>query len=946
MKNNSRIILFICITIFVLILGIYYLNYCDNYTSYSRSILEPFNTTGKNPYSIRIEYPVTTSSTSTKSIYSDEVINSGLPAIYDVSRSNVNLCYGDGTRSLYTYPYIILVLRAYYLYNNNQTNTQEYKDILTVLQSSDKYVKSTLTAEASAIITNSTNISILQKLTGHTLIKACMRVYPNWLTNPTNGIYGNINSATDIFINDSAISATNNNPNTFAFLYTKPNAIIPQNSILQSKLTYDKNIIPQYTELSSDPSADPSLEMKTVNVLPKENTLNGQMFQMELNDFKNINNAYCSSASSGIEWTHEFANANNLNMNDSDVYLKLLLNPLTGDILKCTFVKFVSNTLNFVNVDSKNRTIPRNIIELFPLPPNYQNAPDNIDYGIRIKKFNNIKINKYIFDNCGRIYKQLPQLEGFNSIDLTQIYYSSTGLNDLKKEINDISNILTGHTKNGYHIISTLNNTYIDNITTNIIDNIYNLPQIYIDSIDAIFTMDLFNKRPTNTGQNTFTALFNSDKSFKNIIEHTSSDGFVYVNLGQIHENIENQIETLINQNVTPRIINGFKAILMAQIETNTPQIMNLVKRLTEYQVQLYNNMNDIVSYLESIIKIISISPDSPDAVPIPILDNTKIAALSAISNSSGYITPGDIQAMQAYKTAQDAIDLETQKDIKDISVLTLDIPQMNAIRVYFKSLLQSVAPQGGGAISLFRENNYNNIKSNIGKMNVLIGSNFNRANPDTFGTNLNTANYFLSLIVGSVRSLLIYTNNLRKELYPKRLADEAAYISAQKLVNEDNAKLDSDNKRYDADIAIFNRINAFNRMINRRWDWWRNFLRVFRLNYNNRYRYSTGAATSTAGTSMYIPGGSFENETYTKSDTPPPVVFSLPQPFPSNDFLSEMKAPPGIIIPPSKLLGNMASSSRPTEITSGILKEFSTNNNTKNIDTVRTLLDNINIIY
>jgi hypothetical protein len=147
MKKNGRIILFICITIFLLILGLYYLSYCNNYTNYAANIVEKFST-NTNPYTTRIPYSYTPATA--PQIYNDSVLKSNLAAIYDVDATNVNLCYGNSSNnSLYTFPYIILLIRAFYLSSISKSTDEdiEYNHIMTVLASSDKYVRNGLNKE-------------------------------------------------------------------------------------------------------------------------------------------------------------------------------------------------------------------------------------------------------------------------------------------------------------------------------------------------------------------------------------------------------------------------------------------------------------------------------------------------------------------------------------------------------------------------------------------------------------------------------------------------------------------------------------------------------------------------------------------------------------------------------------------------------------------------------
>ena len=833
MRKNGRIILFICITMFLLILGLFYLSYCNNYTInniYTSNIVEKFSTS-TNPYTDAIPYSYTAATA--PQIYNDDVRKSNLAAIYDVDSTNVNLCYGNssGNNSLYTFPYIILLLRAFYLQSRSTPDAAsktEYDHINTVLVSSEKYKKSNLSSQVSNLINyiNANNIDkINEDYTGPRIITPCMRIYPNWLMNPTSGTYGDIDTSTstDIFINNTQSNGT------YKYFYINPGKDKPIRTNLQ--LSDNKIILPQQI------LDDKSIKISEGNTKPDNVNRDDkkQIYNISNKDYTNKDyESYCTD-----EWTQEFALANQINiaMNNNDICLKLLLNPFNGDILDCKYNKFNSTTLKFDDLDNNLKDIvSKNIIELYKV-----NDPSdkNDKYGIR-KKIFNASINKYVFDYCGRLYAVPTSNNKFmlNDFDLTKIYYSSTADKDLSTKIASISSLLSGSTIDAYNAIDSSTVQYI---TKEVIDNMQTLHKFYKDIINDSFTFSKMQNLGKETSTNTFSSIFKND-SFTNIVKYTSSDGFVYINIGPIQDNINSNINTYIQNTITPNIINNFKNILMRQITSNSTLLNTLSERLQTYQTNIYNYMNKINIYIYNIKLITNLPKTVDDAVPIPLLNTSQITILQYVANSNGVGADSD------YAQVQDLLIAEETNTYSDI----IDIDKSNklySIYATFEYYIKSTT-SGTNAYSLFTPYNLTKLQDECNTINYAIDGN-KRSGP--YGDNLYTGQFFISLICNSLQSLLTYVYNRQQTEIININRDLPLFLNAQRTYDSDNKKYEVDITRYQKNVDTYNQQNRYNPIRNTFWDWYWNWVR----NWHSRYRSNYAIAKQPANQGNSGGGGS-----------------------------------------------------------------------------------------
>ena len=774
MKINYRIILFISLTVILLILALIHTSQCNTYTN----IIEKYaNNDSRNIYTRQLQY--NNIKPQENQIYNTDVLNSDLPVIYDVRPQNVNLCYGDGNTSIFTFPYIVLLLRASYLYNNNNAKSQEFIDIMSVLSASPIYVKDYanknnniqeyILKESRFIYDNSQNKAQIMTRTGPNLVKACSRLYPNWLMNPTSPSQTQLNQPQDIFINKNNTSDTNNNPSTFAAFYTNKKP-----SRTQLDVRSAKNILQETTVSTSDP---PTLNTTNLNILPSG--AESFMYIMDINNYQNNNSEYCS-----LEWTSELALANNIgnSINDKDICLKILLNPITGDILQSTFVQFNSSSLSFSTNDIPDYVF-HNMVTLIQT-----NTDNNMPtYGIQPTQFNttpnttnnakySVKIDKYIFDNCGRLYgvptnnpksgdTRTYTFNGKN-FDLTQIYANNTNAGDLSLVIKSISALLTGSPLPAYNVISSAE---VGAIATGLIDNIYNLTELYKATIYSQFNAKYFdpNTINTNTKPNMFATYFmdpnnaNNDPYY-NIINYTSSDGYIYINLGQIHDSISLAITKYITGGMTQTILTGFRTILLKQINTNYGIISKYTTQLQSLQTQLYGIINTITAVIPAIFNIFNGTGGNKFSFKLPFLNGSQIKSLSTIANLNGYGNQQDYDNVQSLL-------YETTQNIASVQYVNIDPNNyLPYIQNTFNTMLDTTK-NNGQVTSLFTQQNIiklitcDNLFYTVCYGNVI-------SNPPFFkyGNNLLTANYILMLFVNSFVSLLYYKINKARDTLNK----------------------------------------------------------------------------------------------------------------------------------------------------------------------------------
>jgi len=785
MKNNGKRVLFISITIFALILCLFYLSQIY----LSTNSVETFESSKQ--YYIK-KLPYVNNKVTAPTIYNQDVLNHNLPIVYDVDPKNVNLCYGDNKNenSLYTFPYIILILRLYYLTSNSDNTSDEYKDLCTVLRSINTSSSGTngpiiitnngtvnndnLVAIYSYIIKNSTNINSLLnppsnigKLYGTNLIKSCSRLYPNWLINPTNP-----NNSLQIKLQQFPY-INNGNGNQFADLYV--NGIIPGGTSLFTSSS--KNAVREVVISSTNPPLLSSTDPKNLPEGAKNTT-----YHLDKFNFQNKNNEYCTRDTANkdptyqsIEWTNEFSLQNNISdsVEDKDICLKLLLNPLTGDIVKCTFVQFNSKTLTFDPIDDKTQKyIYTNMVELYDTTTNFSSNENQKTWGFKPTPFKFAKLEKYVFDDCGRLYSVSKPVSGEykfpGTFDLTQIFASKDLSKDLYSIIRTYSDIVSRKPVPTYNIINT---SQIESITVLLIDNTITIHDFYTRILYDNFTSSLFerlgidtlngndNKNKSNVN-GTFSDYFMKSSSendkYSNITNYTASDGFVYINLGNIPGKINpdgksysSTIDTAILKHIKTGIITellkSIQKLLMSQILENSTIINNNIAILRDLQTAAYNTINTIYYYLRGsgtqpgIIGYLAISP-------IPLLTNIQKSSLDDISGTDGRTT--NSVTVDTYKTAQDM--LNNYRNTNN-NVNIDPNGYLNNILNLFGNLLGSTALNPK---SLFGQYNITTLVSCISKLEQIYDyTNINKPN------NLNTAHKYVSSIHKGLTSLIQFKN-------------------------------------------------------------------------------------------------------------------------------------------------------------------------------------------
>ena len=746
MKKNRLIILFISSTILLLILGLFYLS--QNYTC--KRVVESFvsNSVADIPY----KSPLITDENKkytrfnnqyqlyTESIFNTEVKNSHAPIVYDVNDTDVNKCYGNGSYSIYTFPYIILVLRAQYLYSNKSNATQdELDDILNVLLPNETNIenrKGFILNESKFIVDNQNNNWELNKKTGTLLVKACSRIYPNWLMNPTSTSSTQINMPANILVN-SASFVPKNNPNSI--LYVNPNKTAPDKSIIKLKTVPNTNPIPEILLPQSTSTNPPSTSKTSAFHLGQGIPSIGKMYVMDEDIFTNKNtplnqdyvkNApYCSK-----EWTNEFALANNINsyIKNNDICLQLLLNPITGDVIQCRLKIFnpKNDTLQFYDAYTNGDVFPAhvyaNMVSL--LKTSVDNQPTT--FGIAPNKFGNMpKIDKYVFDNCGRLYSVPTGNKSFksfpNGFDITHIWPY------LAKHISDTSNFLSGKPQPGYNVLSSND---LSQIAIELIDELKSLPQIFHDIIKEEFS---YNKYPShaylNTTNSSFTTYF-KNADFSNIIDYTSSDGFIYINLGQIPDTLSLDIENNINSKICKVILKGMQGMLVKQITANTVIIKENTTYLQYMQAYIYQKMNNIVTLISSVFKNASLK--------IPSLNEQQSDALKHIAKTRGNVTCEDPTYSIGQGLAIDTLFNNTgtgRINIDPRNYLFYNSDRNFNITRIFSDLLKSTT---ANAASIYTPNNMKILQNCVGLF---------------MSTNINFACDSINLIIDSLYSLILY---------------------------------------------------------------------------------------------------------------------------------------------------------------------------------------------
>lgn len=784
MKVNGKIILFISITIFALIVCLFYLSHTYLYTN----IVETFNTS-QQYYNKKLPY--VNNNVSEPSIYNQDVLNNNLPIIYDVDPTDVNLCYGDNknANSLYTFPYIVLILRLQYLISNSGMSNSEYTDLCTVLSLVNNSISGTngpviiknnnvdtnnLTAIYNYIINNSTNNKALLnppsnigKLYGTNLIKSCSRLYPNWLINPTDPKNSlQINSQPFPFIN-------NGNGNQFADFYV--NKTIPGGTSLITSASI--GVVKQSVLSVTDPPSTNAVDPKILAEGAKSTT-----YRLDKFNFQNKNNEYCKRNTANtdpvyqsIEWTNEFALQNNIStsVEDKNVCLQLLLNPLTGDIIKCDFLQFNSKTLLFEPVDNnKQKYIYTNMLQLYDNTTSYTNNEKQKTWGLQPTPFKHAKLDKYIFDDCGRLYSVPVPVSGaykFPGIfDLTQIFVNTDKSKDLYSTIFYYSSLLSEKPIPTYNIIDAAE---IEKIVPQLIDNVFSLADFYTQVLYDNFTPSFINslntdtldpsRQPNKSNVNgSFSYYFmkptSSDDIYSNIANYTSSDGFIYINLGNIPgeinkdgerytSGIDSSISTNIRNGITPSLLSGLQGLIMKQIIDNSKIINNNIATLQYLQTTAYSTINTIYYYLVG-------SGNQPgilgylSSFKIPILSEVQISAARAISTSDGNLT--STVTMDTYKTAQDILN-NYRADGNTVNVDPKNY--LNNIVSIFGNLISSTQQNPK---SIFSQQNITSLVSCTSKLEQVYDyNNTNKPN------NLVTAKKFISLISNSLTSLIQFKN-------------------------------------------------------------------------------------------------------------------------------------------------------------------------------------------
>ena len=793
MKINGKIVLFISITIFALIICLFYLNRIYLYTN----IVENF---ASSQQYYKKQLPYVNEKVIAPTVYNDDVLNNNLPIIYDVDPKNVNLCYGDNknSNSLYTFPYIILILRLYHLVNNSGITSKEYKDLCTVLTSINNSSSGTngpiiitnnsvntnnLTRIYNYIIQNSRNKKALLKppsnignLYGKNLIKSCSRLYPNWLMNPTNPTNSKqIKLQPFPFIN-------NGNENQFADFYVK--GTVPGGTSLFPKRS--KNPIAEPVLSITTP---PSTNVTDANILPQGAKNNS--FRLDKFNFQNKNNEYCKRnkantdpSYNAIEWTNEFALQNNISksVEEYDVCLKLLLNPLTGDIIKCNFVQFNNKTLTFIPIDNnKQQYIYANMLQLYDNSTEISTGKEGQKtWGFRATPFKGVKLNKYVFDDCGRLYSVPTSVAGEfkfpTTFDLTQIFANKDNSKDFYSVIKYYSSIVSTKPVPTYNII---NEKELEKITSQLIDNTITLAEFYTNVLYDSFTPSLFKGLTTDTldvtnhsnksnVNGTFSYYFmrpaTGNDVYSNITNYTSSDGFVYINLGNIPGEINKDgktftsgIDSSINKNIksgiTPSLLSNIQKLIMDQIIENSVIINTNIKNLQDLQTRAYNTINTIYYYLmgnglqSGIFGYLSL-------FPIPILSDIQVTAAESISTSDGKLTNN--VTSDTYKTAQNILnEYKPTGNIVNIdknNYLYDKNNYPNSILGIFGNLIGSATTQNPR--SLFNKDNVTKLVGCTSKLEQIYDH-----NNTNYPNNLVTAKKFVSVIFKSLTSLIQFKN-------------------------------------------------------------------------------------------------------------------------------------------------------------------------------------------
>ena len=829
MKINYKILLFICICVILIIIGSIYVNNSNTY------IVEQYADSIINPYTRALNYMNYLPDEG--KVYNTHVLKSNLPAIYDVDTKLVNLCYGNGNTSIYYYPYIILILRAYELLQSNN-KSQEYNDILTILSTSTAYVSNVNTRKSTSkntatstflnneyqfITKNAENVVELETRTGANMFKTCRRLYPKWFKNPTETSKTQLNPPQNVFVNDSTISSTYNNPANFATLTTntQPNA-----SLLELTDTTPPIIQPVIS--SSSKTKSPDLEPVIQNILPSGSL--DKSYTFDIDNFRNANSEFCSE-----EWTYELALENNISnsIQDKDICLKLLLNPLTGAIIQSSFVGFDSKTLTF-NTNNIPEYVYYNMVTLIQT-----NTDEKFKtFGVQATQFNStpyvtstaatsaattttnstartlpVKLDKYVFDNCGRLYAVPTSTSASGNVstykfngqnfDITQIYADRLDDGDSDLAIKTVTSLLTGTPLPAYSVISS---EAISSISKILIDNANNLANLYTATIHNQFNSKYFDPTTasTHTKPNTFSMYFmntnNPNKDpFYNIINYTSSDGYIYINLGQIKDDMTTAIKEKIEGGVTDFILSNFRSILLKQINKNVEIVEKNTTKLQSLQTQLYNIMNTVVTVVPLINNILQ-GKNGSRQLNIPLLTTDQISSLQNITNKNGAGNKNDYIATQSLLYS-------TSKNMSGITYLNIDPNNyLSAIVGKFNSLIGTTSKT---VASLFTQQNMNTLIETNRQFPKICYDNVISNRPIfRYGNNLFTAKFILNLVMNSLVSIIYFKIN-------------SATAVANKIIYQDLP--------YQFVMLIYY-IQAFNK-------WWRDLLDFLATGYQDELR-------------------------------------------------------------------------------------------------------------
>jgi len=246
------------------------------------------------------------------------------------------------------------------------------------------------------------------------------------------------------------------------------------------------------------------------------------------------------------------------------------------------------------------------------------------------------------------------------------------------------------------------------------------------------------------------------DDIYSNITNYTSSDGYIYINLGNIPgeinkdgktftSSIDTSILTHVKSGISSELLHSIQTMLMNQIVVNSGIIKTNILKLQNLQTNAYNTINTIYYYLMG-------SGTQPGILgylytfPIPILTDSQITAATAISTSEGQLTNNVTK--DTYKTAQDVLnDYRPNGNFINIDPKNY----LGGILNIFGNLLSSTQQN---AKSLFNKDNINSLTKCISKLEQIYDNN-NTNKPN----NLFTARKFLSLISGSLTSLIQFKN-------------------------------------------------------------------------------------------------------------------------------------------------------------------------------------------